>query len=203
MQKKKIYTNWSITRIADNELYHHGIKGQKWGVRRYQNKDGSLTNVGKNRYNDKSSSLTETSPKIKDSNDDYIYKKGVVLGRYGKQKLDGNPMYLFTNKKDRNKYADYLGGEEQYFVVKKDIKMPSEGKQLIELYNYTKDPRVVNDPYFYWKDNINQSGKIADGYFKYMSEKGYDALVDVRNSGGVADDPILLLNPKRYLKEAK
>ena len=147
--------------------------------------------------------MTETSPKIKDSNGDYIYKKGVVLGRYGKQKLDGNPMYLFTNKKDRNKYADYLGGEEQYFVVKKDIKMPSEDKQLIELYNYTKDPRVVNDPYFYWKDNINQSGKIADGYFKYMSEKGYDALVDVRNSGGVADDPILLLNPKRYLKEAK
>lgn len=30
-----------------NELYHHGIKGQKWGVRRYQNKDGSLTAAGK------------------------------------------------------------------------------------------------------------------------------------------------------------
>lgn len=30
-----------------NELYHHGILGQRWGVRRYQNKDGTLTSVGK------------------------------------------------------------------------------------------------------------------------------------------------------------
>ena len=33
----------------DNELYHHGIKGMKWGVRRYQNKDGSYTFAGKTR----------------------------------------------------------------------------------------------------------------------------------------------------------
>ena len=33
-----------------NELYHHGIKGQKWGVRRYQNSDGSLTAAGTKRY---------------------------------------------------------------------------------------------------------------------------------------------------------
>ena len=33
-----------------SELYHHGIKGQRWGVRRYQNKDGSLTSKGKERY---------------------------------------------------------------------------------------------------------------------------------------------------------
>ena len=33
----------------DNEVYHYGVKGMKWGVRRYQNKDGTLTNAGKKR----------------------------------------------------------------------------------------------------------------------------------------------------------
>lgn len=36
--------------IIGDELYHHGIKGQKWGVRRYQNEDGSYTEEGKKRY---------------------------------------------------------------------------------------------------------------------------------------------------------
>lgn len=38
--------NWN----PDEELYHHGIKGQRWGVRRYQNPDGSLTPAGVRRY---------------------------------------------------------------------------------------------------------------------------------------------------------
>ena len=32
-----------------DELYHHGVKGQRWGVRRYRNEDGTLTQAGKNR----------------------------------------------------------------------------------------------------------------------------------------------------------
>ena len=38
---------WEYT--YTNELYHHGILGQRWGIRRYQNKDGTLTAAGKRR----------------------------------------------------------------------------------------------------------------------------------------------------------
>lgn len=51
-------TEWKCTRT--NELQHHGIKGQKWGVRRLQNKDGSLTPAGKKRYDDGDGKRTES-----------------------------------------------------------------------------------------------------------------------------------------------
>ena len=43
----------------ENELMHWGIKGMKWGVRRYQNKDGSLTPAGKKRYDNEMAKLKE------------------------------------------------------------------------------------------------------------------------------------------------
>lgn len=59
--------------MEQNELIHYGIRGMKWGIRRYQNKDGSLTPAGRKRAreretgDDKSASkTTETSaPKKK------------------------------------------------------------------------------------------------------------------------------------------
>ena len=39
-----------VRRLKTDELYHHGIKGQKWGKRRYQNPDGTLTSEGYSHY---------------------------------------------------------------------------------------------------------------------------------------------------------
>ena len=50
--------------ISSDELYHHGIKGQKWGRRRFQNEDGSLTPAGKERYDDDGPSEKKKEYKI-------------------------------------------------------------------------------------------------------------------------------------------
>ncbi len=42
-------------------IAHHGIKGQKWGVRRFQNADGSLTKAGKERYNEQNSLIPQSN----------------------------------------------------------------------------------------------------------------------------------------------
>lgn len=43
-----------------NYLCHHGVKGQKWGIRRYQNPDGTLTSEGKKHYGNKLDSARKT-----------------------------------------------------------------------------------------------------------------------------------------------
>ena len=44
-----------------SDLQHHGIKGMKWGKRRFQNPDGSLTPAGRKRYSDGESERKETT----------------------------------------------------------------------------------------------------------------------------------------------
>ena len=51
--------------ISNNELYHFGIKGQKWGIRRYQNPDGTLTEAGKRRK-DKEESLSDDEKRFRE-----------------------------------------------------------------------------------------------------------------------------------------
>lgn len=71
--------------VHPNELYHHGIKGQKWGVRRFQNPDGSLTEAGVKRYGYKVLKKSRTANLDqfgKDSNHNVLY----IAGRSGSGK---------------------------------------------------------------------------------------------------------------------
>lgn len=47
---------WTYNYSNEYELYHYGVKGMRWGVRRFQNKNGTLTSAGKKRYSDDKSS---------------------------------------------------------------------------------------------------------------------------------------------------
>lgn len=57
------------------ELYHYGIPGMKWGVRRFQNKSGGLTSAGKKRYT-KLESKKELTPEERKART----KKAVIVG---------------------------------------------------------------------------------------------------------------------------
>lgn len=58
--------------VTLDELVHHGTKGQKWGIRRYQNRDGSLTAAGKKRY----LKMQQKQDKLQKDMDDLVGKKG-------------------------------------------------------------------------------------------------------------------------------
>lgn len=132
--------------IFSNELYHHGIKGQKWGVRRFQNEDGSLTPEGRKRYERE---LSEVS----------VIKKGSRLYRStvnAKEETKGNK-YMTYFDTDRNFYRGQ-GGEwikdtsrsnklyENTYVTNKDLKIAT-GKEVLKAYEElsAKDKKMVNE----------------------------------------------------------
>lgn len=121
-------------------LIHYGIIGQRWGVRRFQNKDGSLTSAGKQRYR----------------YDDELIPKGTNVYRItnSDEKIDSYRKYGSITKNDRESYrrltdkatiwrehGDKLTGElpldyskpisEYIYETKKDLRVVS-GKKVVD-----------------------------------------------------------------------
>ena len=140
-----------------SELRHLGIKGQKWGVRRFQNKDGSLTPAGEKRY------YVESDKRIVDNSDgkSSTIPKGFKFNRVGQASMDINAagaLYVSSGKADAARYMRALGptligklmGQYgttiQHIEVKENLKKASDTETAkITLDILESNPKILKE----------------------------------------------------------
>lgn len=125
-----------------NELYHHGVKGQRWGVRRYQNEDGTLTAAGRKRAQKDLNSLSKAMSKHMDSTNDYqrSLKRTYFVDEKGNNRWDekGNGYFdgnggIYTH--DINKYRQKNINEQSYLNIKKVLQQKYDDVVVKASYN--------------------------------------------------------------------
>lgn len=173
------YNYWS--QDTSESIEHHGILGQKWGIRRYQNEDGSLTEEGRKRYLKANGTLTRAGKKE-------LERRNKILD-YG-QAQDYAEKYYKSKIYGEDVVKEGLS-KEQYKRYGNAIRngMKDDGSDYkkyreIGIYNYVRD---------HYKDKITD---LDD-----LSYKKYEELFYKQNAKGLAGKDQALNNNIRQLKD--
>lgn len=173
--------------MMTNELYHHGIKGQKWGVRRYQNLDRSLTPAGKERYG------RGTGDKIKSA----VTAVGRTVGNAGKAvgrgignagKTVGSKISESYKKRHPEKMSD---AELKAYAAR--LQMEKQVKQLKNDLTPKKQHKIRT-----------RIAGIMDKGIDKITNRAWDELANKIFEDKTTSDPYeVLRNPKSTNKEVK
>lgn len=102
---------------VENYLSHHGVKGQKWGVRRFQNEDGTRTAEGKARYSDSGADGSEKTGGNRTSKGEDISTLSDQELRARINRLNLEKRYKDLSSVDAMKGRDYVNAVKDVVVI--------------------------------------------------------------------------------------
>ena len=127
-----------------NELYHHGIKGQKWGVRRFQNPDGSYTDAGRKRYGI-GVRTGEIDPELAGSLIGAAAVALVAVAPYAAAGIKRSNAKRFVNKCEKERAKAPIDSNTGLKLIKQQKSTKENLKRVNPKYHTTTDPSYHNN----------------------------------------------------------